>query len=266
MGPRPHVHDGPCPVTVEGMENVLRPLIVVGGSLVLTLLVGWIADLLLQACRPTPPGSPPVGPAAPLPPATAGGDVHGAAERVVRPGRDRRRPLRRDRPDPDTGPHRLHGLARGPYRDGDRRLLVLPLRQRPPRSGPGPPSPYAGDADPAGGVGDRRCGRGRRDAADVPRDARGRRLAARLGRHPRHRRRCRRAVHAQQHVRRAADRLRRHGAHRRHGRGGRRVGHGRRDHPDLPDRPHLGRAPDHDAGLVLHVPSRSRTGPAAACR
>ncbi|MEV4034143.1 mechanosensitive ion channel family protein [Streptomyces umbrinus] len=30
------------------MENVLRPLIVVGGSLVLTLLVGWIADLLLK--------------------------------------------------------------------------------------------------------------------------------------------------------------------------------------------------------------------------
>ena len=31
-----------------------------------------------------------------------------------------------------------------------------------------------------------------------------------------------------------------------------RVGHGRGDHPDLPDRPHLGRAPHHDAGLVLH--------------
>ena len=30
------------------MENVLRPLIVVGGSLILTLLVGWIADLLLK--------------------------------------------------------------------------------------------------------------------------------------------------------------------------------------------------------------------------
>ena len=123
-------------------------------------------------CRRPPPGDPSVGPAAPLPPATPGGDVHGAAERVLRPGRDRCRPLRRDRPDPDAGPHRLRGLARGPYRDGDRRLLVRPLRQRPPRSGPGPPSPYAGDADPAGGVGDRRCGRGRRDAADVPRDAR----------------------------------------------------------------------------------------------
>ncbi|GGX61448.1 mechanosensitive ion channel protein [Streptomyces fructofermentans] len=35
-------------VTVEGMENVLRPLIIVGGSLVLTLLVGWTVDLLLR--------------------------------------------------------------------------------------------------------------------------------------------------------------------------------------------------------------------------
>ena len=33
------------------MENVLRPLIVIGGSLVLTLLIGWAADLLLR--RPT---------------------------------------------------------------------------------------------------------------------------------------------------------------------------------------------------------------------
>lgn len=30
------------------MENVLRPLIVVGGSVVLTLLVGWVTDLLLR--------------------------------------------------------------------------------------------------------------------------------------------------------------------------------------------------------------------------
>ncbi|WP_236240996.1 mechanosensitive ion channel family protein [Streptomyces sp. CC228A] len=30
------------------MENVLRPLIVLGGSVVLTLLVGWLADQLLQ--------------------------------------------------------------------------------------------------------------------------------------------------------------------------------------------------------------------------
>lgn len=30
------------------MENVLRPLIVVGGSLVITLLVGWLVDLLLR--------------------------------------------------------------------------------------------------------------------------------------------------------------------------------------------------------------------------
>ncbi|UUS30594.1 MULTISPECIES: mechanosensitive ion channel family protein [Streptomyces] len=30
------------------MENVLRPLIVLGGSILLTLLVGWLADLLLR--------------------------------------------------------------------------------------------------------------------------------------------------------------------------------------------------------------------------
>ncbi|MFD0020895.1 mechanosensitive ion channel family protein [Streptomyces sp. NPDC058382] len=30
------------------MENVLRPVIVVGGSVVITLLVGWLADLLLR--------------------------------------------------------------------------------------------------------------------------------------------------------------------------------------------------------------------------
>ena len=30
------------------MENVLRPLIVVGGSVVLTLLIGWATDLLLR--------------------------------------------------------------------------------------------------------------------------------------------------------------------------------------------------------------------------
>src|SRR5947208_5073693 len=30
------------------MENVLRPLIVIGGSVVLTLLIGWATDLLLR--------------------------------------------------------------------------------------------------------------------------------------------------------------------------------------------------------------------------
>jgi hypothetical protein len=30
------------------MENVLRPLIVIGGSVVLTLLIGWVTDLLLR--------------------------------------------------------------------------------------------------------------------------------------------------------------------------------------------------------------------------
>ncbi|MFF3482508.1 mechanosensitive ion channel family protein [Streptomyces sp. NPDC002701] len=40
------------------MENVLRPLIVIGGSVVLTLLVGWIADLLLRRADQRHPGVP----------------------------------------------------------------------------------------------------------------------------------------------------------------------------------------------------------------
>lgn len=32
----------------DGMENILRPLIVVGGSVVITLVVGWLVDLLLR--------------------------------------------------------------------------------------------------------------------------------------------------------------------------------------------------------------------------
>ncbi len=35
------------PVTFEGMENLLRPVIVVGGSVVLTFLIGWATDRLL---------------------------------------------------------------------------------------------------------------------------------------------------------------------------------------------------------------------------
>ena len=46
--PELHVHGGPEPVTVEGMENVLRPLIVVGGSVVLTLVIGWAVDRLMR--------------------------------------------------------------------------------------------------------------------------------------------------------------------------------------------------------------------------
>ncbi|NEE41405.1 mechanosensitive ion channel family protein, partial [Streptomyces sp. SID7982] len=30
------------------MESVLRPLIVIGGSVVITLLIGWLVDLLLR--------------------------------------------------------------------------------------------------------------------------------------------------------------------------------------------------------------------------
>ena len=40
------------------MENVLRPLIVVGGSLVLTLLVGWATDRLLRRADARHPETP----------------------------------------------------------------------------------------------------------------------------------------------------------------------------------------------------------------
>lgn len=36
------------PVTFEYMENVLRPLVVVGGAVLLTLLIGWLTDRLLR--------------------------------------------------------------------------------------------------------------------------------------------------------------------------------------------------------------------------
>ncbi len=90
------------------------------------------------------------------------------------------------------------------------------------------------------------------DALHLPRHAYRRGLDAGLSGHHRHRRRRGRPVHAGQSLRRVADRLRRHGADRRHRGGGRRVGCGRGDHPDLPERAHLGRAADHDAGVVLH--------------
>ncbi|MEU5399440.1 mechanosensitive ion channel domain-containing protein [Streptomyces sp. NPDC005963] len=40
------------------MENVLRPLIVLGGTAVLTLLVGWLADLLLRRAHARHPEAP----------------------------------------------------------------------------------------------------------------------------------------------------------------------------------------------------------------
>lgn len=40
------------------MENVLRPLIVVGGSVVLTLVLGWVADLLLRRAQAHHPETP----------------------------------------------------------------------------------------------------------------------------------------------------------------------------------------------------------------
>ncbi|CAM5412984.1 Mechanosensitive ion channel family protein OS=Streptomyces alboniger OX=132473 GN=CP975_09030 PE=4 SV=1 [Streptomyces alboniger] len=45
--PSPPRLSGGAP-TLGGMENVLRPLIVIGGSVVLTVVVGWLADLLLR--------------------------------------------------------------------------------------------------------------------------------------------------------------------------------------------------------------------------
>jgi small-conductance mechanosensitive channel len=41
------VQDPAGPVTFEGMENLLRPLLVVGGSVLLTVLIGWATDRLL---------------------------------------------------------------------------------------------------------------------------------------------------------------------------------------------------------------------------
>lgn len=46
------------PVTVGGMENVLRPLMVIGGSVVLTLVVGWLVDLLLRRADARHPETP----------------------------------------------------------------------------------------------------------------------------------------------------------------------------------------------------------------
>ncbi len=46
------------PVRFEGMENVLRPLIVVGGSVVLTLVLGWLVDLLLRRVDDRHPETP----------------------------------------------------------------------------------------------------------------------------------------------------------------------------------------------------------------
>ncbi len=51
------------PATVEGMENdgmenVLRPLVVVGGSVLITLLVGWLVDLLLRRADGRHPDTP----------------------------------------------------------------------------------------------------------------------------------------------------------------------------------------------------------------
>lgn len=45
-------------VTFEGMENVLRPVIVVGGTVVLTLLIGWGTDLLLRKANGRHPETP----------------------------------------------------------------------------------------------------------------------------------------------------------------------------------------------------------------
>ena len=46
------------PFTLGGMENVLRPLIVVGGSVVITLAVVWLADVLLRRADDRHPDNP----------------------------------------------------------------------------------------------------------------------------------------------------------------------------------------------------------------
>ena len=46
------------PVTFEGMENLLRPVIVVGGSVVLTVLIGWATDRLLSKADRRHPETP----------------------------------------------------------------------------------------------------------------------------------------------------------------------------------------------------------------
>ncbi|CAK7285391.1 putative Two-component system sensor kinase [Streptomyces misionensis JCM 4497] len=203
--------------------------------------------------RRRPPRDPAVGAAAARPRALPAGALRRPAQRLLRPGEAVPGAPGRRRADADPGADRGGGLAGDPDRGGRGRDDVQPLRARPPRRRAGPPGAHPGDADHAGGLGDRRGGRGGRDAADLPGDARGGRLPAGLGRCPRHRGRGRRPVDAGEHVRRAADRLRRHGPARRHRRRGRRVGHGRGDHPDLSDGTDLGRAPDHHAGVVLHL-------------
>jgi small-conductance mechanosensitive channel len=52
------VHPAILPVSFGAMENVLRPLTVVGGSAVLTLLCGWFVDLLLRRVDARHPETP----------------------------------------------------------------------------------------------------------------------------------------------------------------------------------------------------------------
>ncbi len=43
---------------VRGMETILRPLTVVGGSILLTLVIGWATDLLLRKADARHPETP----------------------------------------------------------------------------------------------------------------------------------------------------------------------------------------------------------------
>ena len=87
-----------------------------------------------QGRRPTPRDLP-VGPAAPRTGPLPARAVRRPATWLVRPGEAARGTPGRRRPHPDPDPHRVRRVARDPHRDGDRRDLLHPLCERPPRPG-----------------------------------------------------------------------------------------------------------------------------------
>ena len=124
----------PRAVTFEGMENVLRPLIVVGGSVVLTLLLGWATDLLLRKADGRHPETPLWGLLRrcriPYQVVLLRRPAAGLLRQRHRCSRDHRVG---HRPDPDPGADRLDGLAGDPDRGRGRGDLVLPATRAPTR-------------------------------------------------------------------------------------------------------------------------------------